>query len=92
MQNYQELSSFINIPLFTKKDNIVLTAQEFTEKFTGESVSTQPTLYLSKEKIEKAKKNIILIIILNIFVLVFQQVVLLKDGILKYILKDINKK
>ena len=44
-------------PLFTKKNNIVLTAQAFTEKFTGESVSTQPTLYLGKEKIEKTKKK-----------------------------------
>ena len=44
-------------PLFTKKDNIVLTAQTFAEKFTGESVSTQPTLYLSKEKIGKTKNK-----------------------------------
>ena len=44
-------------PLFTKKNNIVLTAQAFTEKFTGESVSTQPTLYLGKEKIQKTKKE-----------------------------------
>jgi len=42
-------------PLFTRKDNIVLTAKKFTEKITGETISTQPTLYLNKEKIEKAK-------------------------------------
>ena len=44
-------------PLFIKKNNIVLTAQTFTKKFTGESVSTQPTLYLGKERIEKTKKK-----------------------------------
>jgi heptosyltransferase-2 len=44
-------------PLFTKKDNIVLTAKKFTERFSGEDVSTQPILYLNKEKIEKAKKK-----------------------------------
>ena len=44
-------------PLFTKKDNIVLTAQSFTEKFTGQNISTQPTLYLGKEKIQKSKNK-----------------------------------
>ena len=44
-------------PLFIKKNNIVLTAQTFTKKFIGESVSTQPTLYLGKERIEKTKKK-----------------------------------
>ena len=44
-------------PLFTKKDNIVLTAQTFTEKITEKSVSTQPTLYLNKERIGKTKNK-----------------------------------
>jgi len=44
-------------PLFTKKDNIVLTAKKFTEKFIKESISTQPTLYLVKEKIKEAEKK-----------------------------------
>ena len=42
-------------PLFTRKDNIVLSAKKLTERLTGEAVSTQPTLYLNKEKMEKAK-------------------------------------
>jgi len=44
-------------PLFTKKDNIVLTAKKFTENFTEKSIDIQPTLYLDKEKIEKAKNK-----------------------------------
>ena len=44
-------------PLFIKRDNIVLTAKKFTEKYTEEIISTQPTLYLSNEKIEKAKNK-----------------------------------
>ena len=44
-------------PLFTRKDNIVLTARKFTEKLTGETVSTQPKLYLDKNKIEEAKSK-----------------------------------
>lgn len=44
-------------PLFTKKDNIVLSAQTFTEKFIEQSVSTQATLYLDKDKTEKIKNK-----------------------------------
>jgi heptosyltransferase-2 len=43
-------------PLFTRKDNIVLTAKKFTEGFIGEAVSTQSILYLKKEK-DKTKYN-----------------------------------
>ena len=34
-----------------------MSARKFTEKFTEESVSTQPILYINKEKIEKAKNK-----------------------------------
>ena len=44
-------------PLFTRKDNIVLTARKFTERLIEESISTQPTLYLDKKKVEKAKSK-----------------------------------
>lgn len=44
-------------PLFIKKDNIVLTAKKFTEKFIKKDVSTQPNLYLEQNKIENAKNK-----------------------------------
>jgi heptosyltransferase-2 len=51
------IKSIYQYPLFTRKDNIVITAKKFTEYFVGESFSTQPTLYLNKDKIEKAQKK-----------------------------------
>jgi len=44
-------------PLFIKRNNIVLTAKKLIKSSIQEDVSTQPTLYLSKKKIEKAKKK-----------------------------------
>ena len=49
------IKSIYQYPLFIRKDNIVITAKKFTEYFVGESLSTQPTLHLKKEKIKKAK-------------------------------------
>ena len=42
-------------PLFTKKDNIVLTAKKFVETSLKETVSTQPKIYLNTSEIDKAK-------------------------------------
>jgi len=51
------IKSIYQYPLFTRKDNIVITAKKFTEYFVGESFSTQPILYLKKEQIEKAQNK-----------------------------------
>jgi heptosyltransferase-2 len=57
LAKFSGIKSIYQYPLFTRNDNIVLTAKKFTENFTEESVSTQPSLYLNKEKIEEAKKK-----------------------------------
>tara|TARA_B100001093_G_scaffold512386_1_gene582136 strand:+ start:675 stop:1637 length:963 start_codon:yes stop_codon:yes gene_type:complete len=49
------IESINQYPLFIRKNNIVLTAKKFTEKFTKEDVSTQPNLYLDQNKTKKAK-------------------------------------
>jgi len=51
------IKSIFQYPLFIKKNNIVLTAKELIKNSIQENISTQPTLYLNKEKIEKAKNK-----------------------------------
>ena len=57
LAKFSGIKSVSRYPLFTRKDNIVLSAKKFVENFTKGTISTQPTLYLNKEKIEKAKKE-----------------------------------
>jgi heptosyltransferase II len=52
------IKNIAQYPLFRKKDNIVTSAKIFTENELGEIVTTQPTLYLKKEKIEIFKNKI----------------------------------
>jgi len=47
----------LQYPLFTRKNNIVLTAKNFTEKFTENTISTQPRIYLKEEAVERAKEK-----------------------------------
>ena len=49
------IKSILQYPLFTRKNNIVLTAKKFTEKFTENTISTQPRIYLKEEAIREAK-------------------------------------
>jgi heptosyltransferase-2 len=51
------IKSIYQYPLFVRKDNIVLTAKKFTEKFTEENISTQPNLYINQKKIENIKNK-----------------------------------
>jgi len=51
------IKSILQYPLFTRKNNIVLTAKNFTEKFTENIVSTQPRIYLKEEAVERAKEK-----------------------------------
>jgi len=44
-------------PLFIKNNNIVLTAKKLIENSIQESISTQPIIYLHKEKIKKSKER-----------------------------------
>ena len=44
-------------PLFTKKDNIVLSAKILTERELNIVISTKPSLFLNENKISDAKKN-----------------------------------
>ena len=53
------IKSILQYPLFTRKNNIVLTAKNFTEKFTENTISTQPIIYLKEEAVEKAKEKYI---------------------------------
>ena len=57
LEKFSGIKSVSRYPLFTRKDNIILSAKKFVENFTKGTISTQPTLYLNKEKIEKAKKE-----------------------------------
>jgi heptosyltransferase-2 len=49
------IKSINQYPLFIRKDNIVLTAKKFTEKFIEADVFVQPNLFLDQHKIDKAK-------------------------------------
>ena len=51
------IKTIYQYPLFIKKNNIVLTAKNFTEKFTKNNVTTQPNLFLDQEKITKTKNK-----------------------------------
>ena len=51
------IKSILQYPLFTKKNNIVLTAKNFTEKFTENTISTQPRIYLEEEAVKEAKEK-----------------------------------
>ena len=51
------IKSILQYPLFTRKNNIVLTAKKFTEKFTENTISTQPIIYLKEKAVEKAKEK-----------------------------------
>ena len=51
------IESILQYPLFTRKNNIVLTAKKFTEKFIENTISTQPVIYLDKEAVKKAKEE-----------------------------------
>ena len=49
------IKSILQYPLFTRKNNIVLTAKKFTEKFVDNTISTQPIIYLDEGSVKKAK-------------------------------------
>jgi len=51
------IKSILQYPLFTSKNNIVLTAKNFTEKFTENTISTQPKIYLKEEAVNEAKEK-----------------------------------
>ena len=51
------IKSILQYPLFIKKNNIVLTAKEFTEKFTKNTISTQPRIYIKEVAVSKAKEK-----------------------------------
>ena len=51
------IKTILQYPLFTRKNNIVLTAKNFTEKFTENTISTQPRIYLKAEAVERAKEK-----------------------------------
>ena len=53
------IKSIFQYPLFTKKNNIVLTAKNFTEKFTENTISTQPIIYLNEDAIKKVREKYI---------------------------------
>ena len=49
------IRSIYQYPLFIKKNNIILTAKELIQNSINENISTQPILYLDKNKNEKTK-------------------------------------
>ena len=51
------IKSILQYPLFTRKNNIVLTAKNFTEKFTENTISTQPRIYLKEDVVKEVKKK-----------------------------------
>ena len=51
------IKSIYQYPLFLRKDNIVQTAKNFTEKFTENNISTQPSLHLDQNKITIIKNK-----------------------------------
>jgi len=51
------IQSILQYPLFTRKNNIVLTAKNFTEKFTENTISTQPKIYLNEGAVREAKEK-----------------------------------
>ena len=51
------IKSILQYPLFIRKNNIFLTAKNFTEKFTDNIISTQPRIYLDEGDVKKAKEK-----------------------------------
>jgi heptosyltransferase II len=51
------IKSINQYPLFLKKNNIVLTAKRLIEKSIQENISTQPVLFLNKNKIQDARNK-----------------------------------
>jgi heptosyltransferase-2 len=51
------IKSILQYPLFTRKNNIVLTAKNFTEKFTENTISTQPRIYLKEDVVKEVKEK-----------------------------------
>ena len=51
------IKSISQYPLFTRKNNIVLTAKNFTEKFIETSISTLPTIHLDEEVVKRVKEK-----------------------------------
>ena len=49
------IRSIYQYPLFIKKNNIVLTAKELIKNSINENISTQPIIYLNKNKNEQAR-------------------------------------
>jgi heptosyltransferase-2 len=51
------IKNIYQYPLFTKKDNIVTSAKDFTEKNLGETISTQPNIFLNENEVIEVKKK-----------------------------------
>ena len=51
------IKSILQYPLFTRKNNIVLTAKKFTEKFVDNTISAQPVIYLDEQAVQKVKEK-----------------------------------
>ena len=51
------IKNIYQYPLFVKKDNIVISAKNFTEKNLGETISTQPNIFLNQNEIIDIKKK-----------------------------------
>ena len=51
------IKSIFQYPLFTRKNNIILTAKNFTEKYTENNILTQPKIYLEEILIKKIKEK-----------------------------------
>ena len=58
ISKFASIKSISQYPLFRKKDNIVTSAKIFTEDELNMIVSTQPILYLDKNKIIESKEKI----------------------------------
>ena len=79
------IKSILQYPLFTRKNNIVLTAKKFTEKHVENTISTQPVIFLDDAAVKRAKKNTLSTKISSISALVFQRAGYQNVGILKSI-------
>ena len=51
------IKNIYQYPLFTKKDNIVTSAKDFVEKNLGETISTQPNIFLNENEVIEVKKK-----------------------------------
>jgi heptosyltransferase-2 len=57
LAKFARIKSIHQYPLFLKKNNIVFTAKELIQNSIQKNISTQPILYLSRDKIENAKNK-----------------------------------